>query len=194
MALTLTTRLEAVNTIIGVIGEHPVNTLDATGGKPVQVVVAENLLDDTSREVQSEGWAFNTEKDYTLIRDSDNKIILPSNTLRVDTEINKYTDIDIVQRGTKLYDRKNHRETFTKNLDVEITFLLDFTEIPESFRRWITIRAARKMAARYIGSGEMETFTLRDEYEARRLAKSSDSASADRSVFDNLQVFQTLVR
>jgi len=35
---------------------------------------------------------------------------------------------------------------------------------------------------------------LRDEFEARRLAKSSDSASADRSVFDNLQVFQTLVR
>lgn len=194
MSLTFTTKLEAVNTILGVIGESPVNTLSAGSGKPIQAVLAETLLNDANREIQSQGWHFNHHKEYTLTRGNDDTITLPSNTLQVDTEKNKYTDIDIVQRGTSLYDIKNNRTTFTKDLVVQITFLLDFTEIPEQFRRWITISAARKMAARYMGSGEMEVFSLRDEIEARRVARRSDTNNRDLSLFDNVNTARPLYR
>ena len=129
--------------------------------------------------------ALNSEKKYTLTRANDNTITVPSNTLQVDTEVNKYIDIDIVQRGTSLYDKKNHRNTFTQDLEVDIVFLLDFTELPEQFRQWITIRAARKMAARFVGSGEIEVFTLRDEMEAKAMARRSNAKNADHTIFDN---------
>jgi hypothetical protein len=185
MSLTLSTKLEAVNEILGAIGEAPVNTLNAGSGKPIQAVQAETLLDNTSREIQAKGWHFNSEKKYPLTRANDNTITVPSNTLQVDTEVGKYIDIDIVQRGTSLYDKKNHRSTFTQDLEVDIVFLLDFTELPEQFRQWITIRAARKMAARFVGSGEIEVFTLRDEMEAKAMARRSNAKNADHTIFDN---------
>jgi len=193
MALALTTKLEAVNIVLDCMGENPVNTLEAGSGKPRHAVLAERQLDNTSREIQSRGWHYNTEKKYDLVRDVDNRITLASNVLKVDTEVNKYTDIDVVQRGTTLYDKKNHTDTFTQDLEVEIVFYLEWTQLPEAFRNWIAIRAGRKMNARYLGDGEGEVFTLRDEMEAKRLAKAAEGKNSDRTIFDNVD-FQTTLR
>jgi hypothetical protein len=193
MALALTTKLEAVNIVLDCMGENPINTLEAGSGKPRQAVLAERQLDNTSREIQTRGWHFNTEKKYDLVRDASDKITLASNVLKVDTEVNKYTDIDVVQRGTTLYDKKNHTDTFTQDLEVEIVFYLEWTQLPEAFRNWIAIRAGRKMNARYLGDGDGEVFTLRDEMEAKRLAKAAEGKNSDRSIFDNVD-FQTTLR
>ena len=193
MALALTTKLEAVNIVLDCMGENPINTLEAGSGKPRQAVLAERQLDNTSREIQTRGWHFNTEKKYYLVRDASDKITLASNVLKVDTEVNKYTDIDVVQRGTTLYDKKNHTDTFTQDLEVEIVFYLEWTQLPEAFRNWIAIRAGRKMNARYLGDGDGEVFTLRDEMEAKRLAKAAEGKNSDRSIFDNVD-FQTTLR
>ena len=193
MALALTTKLEAVNIVLDCMGENPVNTLEAGSGKPRQAVLAERQLDNTSREIQTRGWHFNTEKKYDLVRDANDKITLASNVLKVDTEVNKYTDIDVVQRGNTLYDKKNHTDTFTQDLEVDIVFYLEWTQLPEAFRNWIAIRAGRKMNARYLGDGEGEVFTLRDEMEAKRLAKAAEGKNSDRTIFDNVD-FQTTLR
>jgi len=194
MALALTTKLEAVNIVLDCMGENPINTLEAGSGKPRQAVLAERQLDNTSREIQTRGWHFNTEKKYDLVRDASDKITLASNVLKVDTEVNKYTDIDVVQRGTTLYDKKNHTDTFTQDLEVKIVFYLEWTQLPEAFRNWIAIRAGRKMNARYLGDGDGEVFTLRDEMEAKRLAKAAEGKNSDRSIFDNVDLQTTLRR
>lgn len=192
--MALTSKLEAVNSMLGVIGESPVNTLGGTS-VPVSVVTAENLLDEVTREIQSDGWHFNTEYDYEVVRDaSTNKFVLPSNTLKIDTEAGKYTDIDVVQRGVSLYDRKNHTDVFTQDLKVIITFQLDFTEMPEQFRYYVLVRASRKFANRFLGSQEIEAFTLRDEIEAKARAIESDSENADRTIFDNYDVQRVIDR
>ena len=109
--MALTTKLDAVNIMIAVIGESPVNTLGGAS-VPVTVVQAESVLDETSKAIQSEGWHFNTEYDYPLVPDSGtSKITLPVNTLKVDLDPDLNTDTDPVQRGLTLYDRKNHRDT-----------------------------------------------------------------------------------
>ena len=136
--MALTTKLEAVNTMIGVVGESPVNTISGSS-VPVSVVTALNVLDEVNREVQSEGWHYNTEYEYPLVRNASNKFTLPNNVLKIDTPIDKYTDIDIVQRGSTLYDRKNHTDVFTQDLDVTITFELTFEELPQQFRSYITV-------------------------------------------------------
>ena len=58
MAMTTTTKLMAVNTILSTVGEAPVNNLTAV---TADVRIAESVLDEVSREVQSAGWHFNTE-------------------------------------------------------------------------------------------------------------------------------------
>ena len=191
----LTTKLEAINIMLGVIGEAPVNTISATGTAiPVSVVTALNILDEVNRELQSEGWHFNTEHDYPLARDTANKINLPANTLKVDTAVDRYTDIDIVQRGLTLYDRKNHTYVFNADLEVSITLELDFELLPQQFRTYTITRASRKFANRYLGSQEIEGFTLRDEVIAKAAAVDSDSENADRTIFDNYSVKRVLDR
>jgi len=191
--MALTTKLEAVNTMLGVIGESPVNTISGSS-LPVSVVMALNVLDEVSREVQSEGWHFNTEFEYPLVRNSSNKFSLPTNTLKIDTPIDKYTDIDVVQRGTSLYDRKNHTDVFNEDLEVTITFELAFEDLPQQFRSYINIKAARKFANRFLGSSEIESFTLRDEINAKATAVDSDSENADRTIFDNYDVLRVIDR
>ena len=192
--MALTTKLEAVNIMISVIGESPVNTLSGTS-VPVTVTQAVHALDETSKAIQSEGWHFNTEYDYPLVPDSvTSKITLPVNTLKVDLDPELNTDTDAVQRGLKLYDRKNHRDTWTKDLKAIITFELEFEELPEQFRHYIAVKSARIFAARFLGSREIEGFALRDEIEAKARAIESDSENADRTIFDNYSVMRVIDR
>ena len=192
--MALTSKLEAVNIMISVIGESPVNTLSGTS-VPVTVTQAVHALDETSKAIQSEGWHYNTEYDYPLVPDaSTSKITLPLNTLKVDLDPEIYTDSDPVQRGLKLYDRKNHTEIWTKSVKGSITFELEFEDLPEQLRHYITVKSARVFANRFIGTREIEGFTLREEIEAKARAIDSDSENADRTIFDHYSVLRVLDR
>ena len=179
---TLTTQLEAVNTMLGYIGEAPVNSISNTDELPVSAANAVTILDETSREVQSEGWHFNTTKDHVLTPVND-AITLPSNTLQVDHEGGE--DIDLVQRGLSLYDRKNRTSTFTSDIKVTIVELLDWDSLPEQARRYIALRATRSLQARIVGSRELEALIIRDEFAAKANLETSDSSNSDRTIFDN---------
>ena len=83
---TRTTELEAVNTILSTIGEAPLNTL--TGSLPVDGTMAQNILDEINREVQSIGWHWNTHYKVDLNRDTDNKIPVGTDVLRIQLILN----------------------------------------------------------------------------------------------------------
>mgnify|MGYP003133882264 FL=1 len=179
---TLTTQLEAVNTMLGYLGEAPVNSISNTAELPVSAANAVTILDETSREVQSEGWHFNTVEDYTL-SPVNNTITLPTNTLQVDHDGTE--NVDLVQRGLSLYDRKNRTTTFEKDIKVTIVFLLEWDELPEQARRYITLRACRSLQSRLVGSRELEALILRDEFAAKANLETSDNGNSDRTIFDN---------
>ena len=192
--MALTTKLEAVNIIISVIGEAPINTITGVS-LPITAIQAISTLDETSKAVQSEGWHCNTEHEYELTPDSvTSKITLPQNTLKFDLDPLLYTDSDPVQRGLKLYDRKNHTELWTKSVKGSITFELEFEDLPEQLRHYITVKSARVFANRFIGTREIEGFTLREEVEAKARAIDSDSENADRTIFDSYSVLRVLDR
>jgi len=192
--MALTTKLEAVNTMISVIGEAPINTLTGVS-LPISAIQAQAALEETSRAIQSEGWHCNTEHEYELTPDAvTKKITLPQNTLKFDLDPLLYTSVDPVQRGLKLYDRKNHTEQWNSSVKGTITFELEFEDLPEQIRHYVAVKAARVFANRFIGTREIEGFTLRDEVEAKARAIDSDSENADRTIFDSYSVLRVLDR
>jgi hypothetical protein len=193
MAYGLTQKLTAVNTMLSAIGESPVNQLGSQA--PADAVLAEQILDETAKEIQGEGWHFNSHYDWNLVRDGDDKIPLPDNTVRVDIPKGQNFDVDIIQRGGFLYDRKNNTAIFTSDVDdVDIVFMLDWDELPEVVRRYVTIKAARVFGDRTLGSNQHHTFTMQDEMRALATLREYETDTADLTIFDHSDVSNTLER
>ena len=180
MTVAATTELEAINIMLAAIGEAPINTL--TGLLPVDARTAQNTLTEVNKEVQSEGWSFNTEIDVTLTRDGSNQINLATNVLRVDANIHQHPTIDPIQRGLKLYDRQNNKFEFDEDLICTVVYFRDFNEITEQARRYINIKAARIFVDRLIGDQGLRTYTQEDETRARAILTESDYANADHNL------------
>lgn len=190
-----TSELEAINTILSTIGEAPLNTL--TGSLPVDGTIAKNVLSEVGREVQSQGWHFNTHYKVTLSRDTNNKIPLATNIVRVEIDPRKYSKIsyDIVQRNNFLYNLAKNEETFDTDFDeVTAVYLLPFDEIPEQAKRYITIRSARIFHDRTLGANTIHKFSLEDEAKALSILKQAESHTGDYSIFDTPEQAYTIIR
>lgn len=172
-----TTELEAVNVCLSLMGSSPVSSLLPPYG--ADVANARNILTEISKRVQAEGWHFNTEHDYTLYRDADNRIPVASNIISIDAD----TDwaVDVVERNGFLYDRTDTKQTdiFDHDVKCEVTLMFAFDELPETARQYIMICAARKFQARYLGSENQHAFTELDETRARVNLEHAESDSAD---------------
>jgi len=202
MTVAATTELEAVNIMLAAIAEAPINSL--TGLLPVDAVTAQSTLTEFNKEVQSEGWSFNTETDVTLTRDGSNQISLPSNVLRVDANIHQHPTIDPIQRGLKLYDRQNNKFEFDEDLICTVVYFRTFDEIPEQAKRYINIKAARVFVDRLVGDQGLRTYTKEDEIRARAILMETDLANADHnllrgdpsltSIFDTYNPSSALIR
>jgi len=123
----VSTELDAVNQILSSVGQAPVTTLDLQNP---EVSIVLNTLREINRQVQAEGWIFNTERHYELTPDSEtNQILYPSNMLQIDTNTRYHKDkYDVVKRGNKLYDRLNHTYTFTDTIQADVVWYFDFTK------------------------------------------------------------------
>tara|TARA_R100001163_G_scaffold45287_1_gene34063 strand:+ start:644 stop:1255 length:612 start_codon:yes stop_codon:yes gene_type:complete len=181
MSVAATTELESVNVMLAAIGESPINSL--TGTLPVDARLAQATLTETNKDVQSEGWSFNTEIDVTLTRDAVSKqIALSTDVLRVDPNIHQHPTIDAIQRGLKLYDRLNNKYEFDEDLICTIVYLRTFNEIPEPARRYINIKAARIFVDRLVSDQGLRSYTQQDETRARSILMETDLCNADHNV------------
>jgi len=104
------TELNAVNSILGAIGQTPVTTLDLENPETSFVY---QLLQECNRDVQDEGWVFNREDYYPLTPNSVGEIHIPANILRMDVSENDvYYTSNVVKRDGKLYNKQDHSYTF----------------------------------------------------------------------------------
>jgi len=192
MAVSLTSKLDAINSMLFGVGEAPVNTMNS-GLQEAEIAAI--TLDTISREVQSAGWAFNTDIRYTLSLNSDNHINVPSNCIHIDTtSLTRSYDSDIVMRNQKLYDRTKNTYEFTGSVEVDMIVLLEFEELPEVARRYITLRAGRKFQENILGSGEMTQLQFKDEQQALFNLREADAQNSDFNIFDNYDIFSAIDR
>ena len=180
MAVAATTELECINIMLAAIGEAPINTL--TGTLPVDAVTAQRTLAEINKDVQNEGWSFNQDFNVKLTRDGTNEIALGTDMLKVDANVFDHPTIDVIQRGLKMYDRKNNTYVFDTDLTCNITYFRNFDEIPESARRYINIRAAWVFVDRLVGDDGLRTYTAQDEARARANLMENDMDNADHNV------------
>ena len=159
------TEIDAINQMLVSIGQAPVNSITSTG--ILDVETAKLSLDTVLREVLTRGWSFNTDFDYPITPDGSDNILIPSNAMWVDP-VN--TSKDYVQRWessvAKLYDRDARSFTITQEVDCNIIWAYEFTEIPQAARYYIALRAARIWQSQVIGSDILFKFTELHENEA----------------------------
>ena len=161
--MSVTTKLEAVNTILSAIGEAPVN--DLSGGS-LDVGNATRYLEEASREIQSMGLWFNTET-QKIQPNADGEYTVPSSTLSAVPTLD--TKKHFVQRGLRLYNTtENKYDGNTDELSVELVLELEFEEIPEEARSAIMAQAARKFTDRTVGATNLHQFAMLDESMCRR--------------------------
>lgn len=159
--ITPLTKLQAVNIALSAMGEPEVNSLD---GVAIDAQLAASLIDETSMSIQAYGWHWNKEV-HTLSPDTDGFINLPSNTAKIDTVNNSYST-DVVQRGSRLFNVSDSTYVFSDPLTVEIYVILPFEELPLPAKQYITIRSARILQQRLLGSDTLYKFVAQDEQAA----------------------------
>lgn len=183
--------LEAVNLALATIGESPVSSLNTTGDLHISMAI--QFIYDTSREVQTVGYHFNYEEEYPLSLNTNNELVVPPDTLSaaVSPIDNAY---DVVMRGTRLYDRKNHTYTFSNTIRVDITFFLPWDYLPQPARQYIAIVAARRFQRRVLGDEAIEKVTAVEEMAAKAQLEDFEVSARKYNLADNDEVFMIINR
>lgn len=113
-----------------------------------------------------------------------NRIALPSDTIRVDTDAaSKY--YDFTQSGGRMYDLAENTDMFSSSYRFTLIVRKEFGCIPYEIRRYIMLRAALRMAE--MRADERSPVIRRDMEESRRRALRMNSRLTNANVFDTAQ-------
>jgi hypothetical protein len=173
--------LPAVNKILQSCGQAPVTTLDQTNP---DVAIAYQTLLEVSREVQAEGWTFNKENHYKMVRNTDNEILIPNNILQIDATDNaENVELDVIRRSGKLYDKAHHKYTFDNDIEVDIVWLFDWVDLPRPIADFITARAATITSTRIVGDNNLYQILQQKEAFTRAMAMEYECNQGDYTFF-----------
>ena len=177
------TELSAVNSILGSIGQSPVTTLNYENP---EVSYIYNILTEVNKDVQNEGWHFNTEYHIAVNPDSNKHVTIPNNALRYDLNDGFNNRLqDVVQRNGRLYDLVNHTDEFDNTLYLDLVTLYKFEDLPNPFQRYITYRAAVRAATQLVSNPQLAQLLKEDEFKSRAACLEYECDKGDHSFFGN---------
>ena len=159
----MTTRLEAINTMLSCIGQSPLNTLEGT--KSYFTISAEKILEDETKRVQMQGWDFNSEDFYQLNPDENKIVKVPENMIMIKFPT-RYKNRYVV-REHKLYDKFKHTYEIQEPLKVSVVFAYPFEDLPEVVKHYATMSAAYKFVKRELGAEKASQYVQEDLLEAK---------------------------
>ena len=184
-----TQELPAINQILSSCGQAPVTTLDQTNP---DVAIAYDTLLQVSREVQSEGWTFNTEYHYEMTRDASGEVAIPNNMIQIKlTENSANKEFDCIRRSGKLYDRQHHTYDLSDisgdNIECDIVWEFDWIDLPEPIQNYVTARASTFVSQRIVGSTDQYSMLQQQEALARALALEYETQQGQFTFFGHPQ-------
>lgn len=175
-----TSKLEAVNTMLALVGEDAVNSL--TTNVSADVAMAIRTIEEANRQLQSRGWHWNTDIEVTITADSNSRYAWQTDWIRVDTDTFRYSDVDLVRRGQFLYNTartKNTNVISRGTLKVDIVRYLAWEALPETVRNAIMVRSARVFAYRALGDELRSGYAKVDEDDAMEVLNQAELEQAD---------------
>ena len=165
---TLDTELSAVNSILGSIGQSPISSLEGDSFDNPEISFIYNLLTEVNIDVQNEGWEFNTERHVKLSPDTNKHIVVPPNVLRYDIHDNQNDRrLNVVTRNGRLYNKVEHTDEFENDVELDVTTLYAFEDLPPVFRRYIIYRAAGRAATQLVANPQLVELLGTQEAQAR---------------------------
>lgn len=210
--LSPTSELAAVNRLLSAVGEAPIS--DLINSTRVDVALAAELLTQASIEAQAIGWKFNQEFGMEIAPsgtiswvDSDgtttqlNVFGPPADLLRFSiSETTGQGDLDLVIRPPRkfsglpqvFYDRTKNRdgldpESFSV-LYIDPIWMFPWATLPETARRYITVRAARQFIEQRVGARELSGYGDKDEAFALRGLYEDQGDEDEFNMFDAADV------
>lgn len=182
LTFTPQTELDAVNQMLLSIGQSPVNTLAVTGLKDVSF--ARLVLHNTSREVQSKGWHFNTDSEYPLVADVNGKVELPANVLAADP-CDRTKDYVERYEGAyrRFWDKDNHTFAIKATVKVNVIWFYQFEQLPQTARAYIAHKAGRVFQASAVGSQILYQYTKEREFETLADLERIEARNSDTNLF-----------
>ena len=159
----MTTKLEAINTMLSCIGHAPLNTLEGT--KSYFTQAAEKILEDETKRIQMQGWDFNSEDCYQINPDENNIVSIPNNLIMIKFPT-VYKNRYVVREG-KLYDKFNHTYEITEPIKCSVVWYFQFNDLPEVAKQYAMMSAAYKFVKRELGAEKASQYTQEDLLEAR---------------------------
>mgnify|MGYP003115506312 FL=1 len=178
------TELSAVNAILGAIGQSPVTSLNFTNP---EIGFIYNLLRDANIDLQAEGWHFNTEKHVTFTPDTNGKIAIGNDILKMDTT-DGWIDRthDVVKRNGYLYDKQSHSDDFSDHsggIKLDITRLISYEDLPEVFKRYIIYKASVRAATQLIGNPQLAQLLAQQEAISRAAVMEYECNQGNHTMF-----------
>lgn len=210
--LAPTSELVAVNRLLSAVGEAPIS--DLTNSTRVDVALAAELLTQASIEAQAIGWKFNQEFGMEIAPsgtiswvDSDGKTTQlnvfgpPSDLLRFSiSSTTGQENLDLVIRPPRkfsglpqvFYDRALNRDGLEPDkfsvLYIDPTWMFPWATLPETARRYVTVRAARQFIEQRVGSRELSGFGDKDEAFALRALYEDQGDEDEYNFFDSADI------
>ena len=180
-----TQELPAVNEILASVGQAPVTTLDQTNP---DVAIAYDTLLNVSREVQAEGWIFNTEEFYELTPDTNGEIVIPNNVLQIDLHAEKDDQYEAIRRNGKLYEKINHTYDWTTltswaTVACDIVWFFDWVDLPRPIQDYIVASAASIVSSRIVGDPQQYQILQQKEVYNRAQALEYECNQGDYTIF-----------
>ena len=159
----MTTELEAVNQMLSVIGQVPVQEISDDVRSDSRIALG--VLREYTDELQAEGYDFNTFEGFEAEPSSVTKQITFSQSVRRVSNYYPYPRLTL--RGNRLYNLDTQSYEHEGTQKVNIIQHLGFEDLPFQLKRYVVIRASRVFANRTVGAGEINAYSREDELRAR---------------------------
>jgi hypothetical protein len=144
--------LEVVNSMLGLLGELPVNSIN---DPHTLIPAALAAINNQNSLVQVDFWWFNVEYPTLIPQTPSGLILLPADAASVDS-LTQYPRLAV--RGNRLYNLDDITDVFTQPLRVRLHRVLSFEDAPAIARAHIGAKAKLEFQMAYDGDGTKAQF------------------------------------
>ena len=190
MEISALTELDAVNNIIGTLGEAPIDTLEDLTN--VDAINALRILQEVSRIEQARGWSFNLIENFVLNPDENDNNRIPWNDRYLFLKGEEGTKL--VRYGKHMKDLVRNSDYFPQPIRATVILLIPFEELPDPMRTYIVAKAGFMFQSAYYGDEGMTTVINMQVQDAWQHLMDYEMDDNSYSMLDNDHVKELLSR